>query len=252
MKEPLKQFLQYLEELKQTDTNGDPDPTQMEQRFADVVHLPDTVTYVADYRSGSIIYHKGFDRVLGYPEGCRIDIPFVLNVVHPEDQPVVHYLSHVATQFHFERDRARPFRTLLEMNYRVRKFDGSHIMMLKRSTGFINDGDEPVATVTMLHDINFLGLKTIKSRILGRKDSEKLYREKLKELQEKRHEVGPFSQRETQVLTLMAQGLKSQEIADVVYLSIHTVHNHRKNMMRKTGLKNTADLVRFGLENGLL
>ncbi|MBI1288717.1 MAG: hypothetical protein GC178_14195 [Flavobacteriales bacterium] len=252
MRESAEKFLEYLEQLKRDGFDAQPDPKLIEAQFVNVMHMPDMVTYVADYRSGQIVYHHGFNSVLGYPQGCKIDIPFVLNVIHPDDQPVVHYLSQLATEFHFTRDRKEPFRSMLEMNYRVRKFHGDHIMMLKRSTGFINDGDAPVMSMTMLHDISFMDVKKIHSRILGPKDSERLYREKLKELHESRHKVGPFSQRETQVLALMAQGFRSRDIADTVHLSVHTIHNHRKNMMRKTGLKNTADLIRYGLENGLL
>lgn len=252
MKESTRKFLDYLGKLKQETNTGTPTHDMLLRQFTRVVEMPDTVTYVSDYRSGKVIFHKGFDTVLDYPKGCRIDIPFVLNLTHGEDQPVVHYLTQIATEFHFEKDKNEPFETMFEINFRVRKFDGSHVMMLKRSCGFMNENGEPVAIVSMLHDISFMKVNQIHSRVLGPKESERLYFEKLQELSSKRYEAGPFSKRETQILALMAQGLKSQEIADHVNLSIHTIYNHRKNMMWKTGLKNTAELIRYGLENGLL
>ncbi len=252
MKRSTKNFLKYLDELKNSHVNGVMDPATIEQRMAGVILLPDTVTYVPDYMRGEIAYHRGFDTVLGYPKSQQINIPFILDIVHPDDQPMVHYLSQLATEFHFDKDRKAPFSSMLEMNFRVRKANGDYIMMLKRSTGFVNENDRPVSTLTMLHNIDFMNVKQVRSRVTGSDESTDLFAWRMKQMQDKQLDESPFSKRETQVLTMMAQGYKSKEIAEKVHLSIHTVHNHRKNMLRKTDLKNTAELVRYGLENGLL
>jgi len=44
----------------------------------------------------------------------------------------------------------------------------------------------------------------------------------------------------------------TKEIADALYISTHTVISHRKNLMIKLDVKNTAGLVRRGFEYGLL
>lgn len=51
--------------------------------------------------------------------------------------------------------------------------------------------------------------------------------------------------RERQVLRLYADDKTAREIAGELYLSTHTVHTHRANMLRKTGCKNLAELVYF-------
>ncbi|MFD1216028.1 MULTISPECIES: response regulator transcription factor [Microbulbifer] len=55
--------------------------------------------------------------------------------------------------------------------------------------------------------------------------------------------VYQMSDRERQVVRLMAEGATSEEIADRLYLSVHTVKNHRKNILRKTGCRNSGQLV---------
>lgn len=57
--------------------------------------------------------------------------------------------------------------------------------------------------------------------------------------------TGPIhlSEREIEILALIAQGLTNKEIADKVFISAHTVASHRKNLMRKFRAKNNVDLV---------
>lgn len=59
-----------------------------------------------------------------------------------------------------------------------------------------------------------------------------------------------FSEREINVLTLIAEGLTNQEIADKLFLSRRTVESQREALISKTGTKNSASLVRFAMKNG--
>ena len=49
--------------------------------------------------------------------------------------------------------------------------------------------------------------------------------------------------KERQVLSLVAMGLTTKEIADRLHLSHHTIESHRKNMLRKWDAKNSAELI---------
>lgn len=64
--------------------------------------------------------------------------------------------------------------------------------------------------------------------------------------------IEELSHREREVLGKIAKGLSSNQIAEELFLSIHTINSHRKNMLRKLGLKSPAQLVVFAIENGLL
>jgi len=59
-----------------------------------------------------------------------------------------------------------------------------------------------------------------------------------------------FTEREINVLKLIADGLTNQEIADKLYLSRRTVESQREALISKTGTKNSASLVRFAMRNG--
>ncbi len=62
-----------------------------------------------------------------------------------------------------------------------------------------------------------------------------------------RPEVQRLTPREIEVLTLVAEGYTSQEIADHLIVSIKTVQTHRTNITEKLGLHTIAHLVRFAL-----
>jgi two-component system response regulator NreC len=58
--------------------------------------------------------------------------------------------------------------------------------------------------------------------------------------------------REREVLQLISEGKTNKEIARVLSLSINTVESHRKHVMEKLDLHNTADLVRFAVRHGMV
>jgi DNA-binding NarL/FixJ family response regulator len=58
-------------------------------------------------------------------------------------------------------------------------------------------------------------------------------------------EVQLLSPREQEIVQLVRQGLTSQEIAAQLFLSNYTVETHRRNILRKLNMKNTAMLVQW-------
>ena len=58
--------------------------------------------------------------------------------------------------------------------------------------------------------------------------------------------------REREVLQLAAEGHTNPQIADRLFISPRTVEVHRANLMRKLGLRNYADLVRYAMEQALI
>jgi two-component system response regulator NreC len=61
----------------------------------------------------------------------------------------------------------------------------------------------------------------------------------------------PLSDREREVLTLLAMGHTNHEIAKQLFISVRTAEAHRAHIMKKLGLQSRAELVRYALANGL-
>ncbi len=63
-------------------------------------------------------------------------------------------------------------------------------------------------------------------------------------------EEDPLTPRERQILKLIAEGKTSKEISALLFISIHTVSNHRKNIKNKLKIRKNADLVKFAIQKG--
>ncbi len=61
-----------------------------------------------------------------------------------------------------------------------------------------------------------------------------------------------ISERENEIITLIAEGLTNTQIAEQLYLSNHTINTHRKNIMAKLGVKNTAGIVMYAVKTNLV
>jgi two-component system response regulator NreC len=65
-------------------------------------------------------------------------------------------------------------------------------------------------------------------------------------------EADPLSEREREVLRLLALGHTNQEIAQELYISVRTAESHRAHIMQKLHIATRAELVRYALSHGLL
>jgi DNA-binding NarL/FixJ family response regulator len=61
----------------------------------------------------------------------------------------------------------------------------------------------------------------------------------------------PLSDREREVLTLLALGHTNHEIAKQLFISVRTAEAHRAHILKKLGLASRAELVRYAIANGL-
>ena len=68
----------------------------------------------------------------------------------------------------------------------------------------------------------------------------------------RRAQEDPLSEREREVLKLLALGQTNQEIASILFISVRTAETHRAHIMQKLGLSSRAALVRYALSQGLL
>lgn len=61
-----------------------------------------------------------------------------------------------------------------------------------------------------------------------------------------------LSRREAEVLQLISDGLTNPQIAEKLFISLHTVDSHRKNLLTKFGVNNTASLIKMAAKNNLI
>jgi DNA-binding NarL/FixJ family response regulator len=60
----------------------------------------------------------------------------------------------------------------------------------------------------------------------------------------------PLTNREREIVKLIAEGKSSKEIGELLFISSRTVQHHRANIMRKLNFKKTADLIKYAIQKG--
>ncbi len=62
----------------------------------------------------------------------------------------------------------------------------------------------------------------------------------------------PLTEREREVVRMVAEGLSSREIAERLSISVKTVDTHRANIMEKLGVHNAAELIKYAIRKGMV
>lgn len=101
--------------------------------------------------------------------------------------------------------------------------------------------DELIDAIKSVSDNQYYISKTITQHIV-----------KKEEFLESKAEKGILSDREKEVLQLIAEGNSTKDIADKMFLSPKTVESHRKNIMDKLNMHTISDLTKFALKSGLI
>lgn len=79
------------------------------------------------------------------------------------------------------------------------------------------------------------------------------YQRKKASSQVQKHlKISDLTKREQEVLTIVANGKSNKEVANELFISIKTVETHKANILDKLDLKNTAELVKYAIKNGLI
>ncbi len=78
------------------------------------------------------------------------------------------------------------------------------------------------------------------------------YLEKVKHGQEPTTSYDALTDREREILTLVAEGYTNREIAETLFISVKTVETHKANIMEKLNLHKRAELVRYAIRKGML
>ncbi|SEJ03535.1 regulatory protein, luxR family [Dyadobacter koreensis] len=213
------------------------------------------VIYLMDYSTGRYVtMSKSSQITIGSKADYFIDggINYTLEIYHKEDMRMfnerifpdrLNFLEKVPFDQHPDY--------LFSYNYRLKRSNGGYVNLLQRNC--IIKSDEKgklILSLGMIVNIDHYKnenpvIHTIeKISKVGVQQSCELINKKLYYLHE---EDQLFSNREKEVLLWMVEGLSSKQIADKMYLSEHTVINHRRNMMDKTGISNATALVGYAL-----
>ncbi|GEO10356.1 LuxR C-terminal-related transcriptional regulator [Segetibacter aerophilus] len=191
---------------------------------------------------------KDVTKVLGY-EPEEVDVPFLLSNIHPEDQPWFLNFENKVSEFFQTLKQEQIPNYKVRYDYRVRCKNGEYIRILQQVVTIQFDQNKILRTFGVHTDIthikeegspvlSFIGLNGEPS-FIGVKVKDVFSPSKI-----------ALTKREQEVLALLIEGKKSEDISQILFISKQTVDTHRKNLLKKTNCSNTALLTSTAIKKG--
>lgn len=225
---------------------------KLDQLLGMMPRFPDHFVYVYNISEGRIVYHNGLDKVLGYSRE-ELSVEELYRLIHPEDAPIVAGLNEALIRALIKVKMPEDMLEVsLTMDYRMRKHNGEYLRVMRQSIVLEIDelSRKVISTASLCKDISSIKQGghinwQIRAPLPDRLDLSALR----KMMPHMRYRP---TTREMDVIRKLAEGKSSKIIAHELRVSEHTVAAHRRNLLQRTGLKNTAELVSHVKEAGWL
>lgn len=198
---------------------------------------------------------SGIEEIMGCkPE--EFNLEFLFEKMHPEDAKKYLLKENAAVEFFYRRippekipfykstytfriqDEKKGWKTILQQSIAIQLSANGrihYVLCIHSDVTFLNvTPDDRISFVGVAGEPSYYALSTKPETIL-RPD-----------------EDFEISERECEIIALLANGLSSKQIAGQLFLSVHTVDTHRRNLLRKTGTKNTLELTAVCIRRGLV
>ena len=255
----------YLEDLskkkilpKQLLIEGIDNYINLGQHSINILNHSIPFIYLLDYSSGKyLLASSQCEAVVNFSNKKMLDggIPFILERYHPADMYLfneqifkdrLHILKKIPPEQHKDY--------IFSFNIRIKSGKGNYISLLQRNS-FIqsDDSGNPLFSLGLLTNIDHFNDESPVIQLVEKVDpSTASVTEFAKSVYYLHEEDKIFSRREREVLLYIADGLTSKEIAHKLFISEHTVINHKRSMHDKSNTQNSAALISFAFKQHLL
>jgi len=215
-------------------------------RFSDqAVILMNQSTFSYDYVTENIKDFTGYEASEVQSKGAL----FGFSLMHPDDLAQLENMAFVAFNdcFNSLSSDSEKLKIRFSYTYRIRKANGTYIPVLQHSIPLSIENNKVLLSLLVITDISafktyaHVAFKTI---LINETSTTILFQGNCAK--------SVFSEREVNVLELTANGVSEKQIAEKLGVSINTIKTHRRNMIKKAGVKNAAELIRYGVANLLI
>jgi len=182
-------------------------------------------------------------------EPSQINPGHFVEVTHPDDRGRMGLLR--AQTFVVEKEvlQTQKGSALVSFTIRLRNPAGVYYSCLCQAYFFYSPSPRPVVyLIQVISKVDWFKMKKQDFHFYKGKDLS-YFRYPDEELLK----MGPtFSNRELEIIKLIEAGLSSKQVAEKIFLSVHTVNTHRRNILKKSGKAQISDLIYHLKEQGLL
>jgi len=214
--------------------------------------------YLLDYTTGKYLFVSTDCQVhLNFCKSKLMDggINFVMERYHPDDMKLFNeqifkdrlkVLQEIPPSQHKDH--------IFSLSYRVKTDKAVYTHILQRNSFIKSDvKGNPLISMGVITNINHFKTENPVIHLVEKVDPITGNVEAVqKNTYYLREEDKIFSKREKEILPWLAEGLTSKQIADKLFISEHTVINHKRNMHQKSNTQNSAALISFAFRQHLL
>lgn len=200
------------------------------------------------YQSSIEFMSNGIADVLGYEPG-EMDIVFLMDKIHPDDKSYFLNFEYRITEFF----KALPFDKIknykVQYDYRVKTTSNKYLRILHQAIQVDYDEQNFYRTLCLQTDISHIKPEGKPCfSIIGLDGEPSYFNIQEEDVFNKSYDL--FTNREREILKYIVEGKSSKDIAGKLFISIHTVNTHRKNILNKAGAKTPLDLLRKVMSEG--
>ena len=225
-----------------------------QEMVASYVRIDQCVGVLSDFKANcSYIFSGSFGQVFGLAtENTVIDSAFeeaIFSKIHPDDIIERHVLELNYFQFQKSISQKERSRYSTFSRIRVRNPDGSYTYINHRTiyVKSLPNGSVWLAFCIYAPATDLIPGKGIDGKIIDVQTGDVIAYEKYAN-----NNKNLLSQRELEILALVAKGMGSKQIAEELHIAVHTVYRHRQNIINKMKVANTAEAVKTAVVMGII
>jgi DNA-binding CsgD family transcriptional regulator len=204
--------------------------------------------YVFDFKQMNCEYiSPSIEQVLGIP--VHTSMQAFMERIHPDDQP--YYLNFENAAIHFLKslDFQQLDKYKIQYDFRIKNGSGNYIRLLHQAMLVDFDNNKNFIRSLAVHtDINHIKQAgTPCLSFIGLYDEPSYIDVKAPQV----FKISPelFTKREKEILKLVIAGHTSEQISGLLFISVHTVNTHRKNILFKSGAGSVVELIQLTIKN---
>ncbi len=218
-------------------------------KYMDVFHIGSYFYVIFNTRTTEMEYvSPEIEQILGYSPN-EFELSLVMNNIHPEDLPYYYHYEQSATRFFSELSPELFFKYKFSYDYRIKIKNGVLKRILQQIVPVYYFSEGGARTLGIFTDLSHLNIQgSPKLSFIGMQGAPSYYNVHLDE----KFQLYPslFTKREKEILQYIIKGASSYEIAEQLNRSIHTVRNHRKNILYKSECNNVNELLVKSVREG--
>jgi DNA-binding CsgD family transcriptional regulator len=220
------------------------------RKLLDIVSVGPFYYYIFDLQNSEILFVSlSITEVLGYAPK-QFTSEFFFQIIHPDDIQSFINFGKKTIEFFNTLTSETIFKYKVRIDFRLRKSNGDYIRVLQQIVTLQTTESGGLNRTLGIHtDISHI--KSEGSPVLsfvGMEGEPSYLNVDLSTAFSPTTEL--LTRREKEVLYYIVHGKHSSEIADILFLSIHTVLNHRRNILAKTETSTTAELIVKAIQEG--